>query len=256
MSIAMDDTTLQLRSAPIIEAVVDIDCDLPPGIDVASLESAGAAAYGAEYPKAGKRFVAQMQVEAAGEQAATVTARQGLFALQFMSADDRQLVQVRPQGYSFNRLAPYTSLDLYLPEIERTWREFVQLARPLQVRVVRLRFINRLLLPMTEGRVQLDDFLSLGPRLPDESRLVLAGFFHQNSAVEPATGNAVNVTMATQPVESEKLPVILDIEAYYNATLEPADWGTIRERIQSLRLLKNLVFRKSLTPSCLNQFRE
>ena len=252
----MDDSTLQLRLAPIIEAVVDIDCDLPPGIDVASLESAGAEAFRAGYPKATKRFVAQMRVDAAGEQGSTVTARQGLHALQFLSADGKQLVQIRPHGYSFNRLAPYTSLDHYLPEVERTWRNFVQLARPLQVRVVRLRFINRLLLPMTEGREQLDDFLSLGPRLPDETRLELAGFFYQNSAVEPATGNAVNVTMATQPLEGEKLPVILDIEAYCNATVEPADWDAIRERIQSLRLLKNLVFRNSLTPKCLNLFRE
>lgn len=80
------------------------------------------------------------------------------------------------------------------------------------------------------------------------------GFFNQHSAIESATGNAVNITMATQPLESDKLPVILDIEAYHVANMEPTDWAQIVTRIQSLRRLKNLVVKNSLTDQCLNLF--
>ena len=78
--------------------------------------------------------------------------KHGVQALQFLQDDERQLVQVRVQGFSFNRLAPYTSLDDYLPEIKRTWGLYVDLVKPVQVRQIRVRYINRILLPMTERR--------------------------------------------------------------------------------------------------------
>jgi uncharacterized protein (TIGR04255 family) len=86
---------------------------------------------------------------------------------------------------------------------------------------------------------------------------VLSGFLSQHSAVEPTSGNAVNITMATQPPspDEDKLPVILDIEAYFTGNMEPSDWKRIEGRIASLRTLKNKAFEKSLTPRCLNLFR-
>ena len=35
----MNAKSLQLLSAPIIEAAIDIDCDMPPAMDLAALES-------------------------------------------------------------------------------------------------------------------------------------------------------------------------------------------------------------------------
>lgn len=250
----MNDSHLQLTSAPIVEAVLDVDCDLPASIDVSSLEASAQTRLCDVYPKFRKRFVQEMQFETKDGEAPKVSARHELQALQYLAEDEKQLVQLRPQGYSFNRLAPYTSLDDYLPEIERTWNLFVHLAAPLQVRLIRLRFINRILLPAVNGSVNLDEYLKLGPRLPDEANLTFSGFFNQHSAVEVATGNAVNITMATQPMEGDKLPVILDIDAHYAGNMEPADWAQITARIQSLRRLKNLVFKNSLTDPCLNLF--
>jgi len=112
------------------------------------------------------------------------------------------LTKVRMQGFSFNRLAPYTSLDDYLPEIERTWGLFASIASPVQIRVVRLRYINRILLPLTNGRVELEDYLKVGPRLPDEDRLRFAGFLNQYAAVEIDTGHQVNIVLTSQPPEN------------------------------------------------------
>ena len=250
----MNDVPLKLRSAPIVEAVLDIDCDLPPNPDLAALKALAEKHLHDTYPVVRERFIQETQVEAKTGEAPKVSTRQGLLALQFLAGDEKQLVQLRPQGYSFNRLAPYSSLDDYLPEIERTWNLFVQIIGPLQVRVIRLRFINRILLPTVNGSVNLEDYLKLGPRLPDEENLTFTGFFTQQSAMEPATGNAVNTTMATQPIEADKLPIILDIEAHYAGNIEPTDWPQLARRIQSLRRLKNLVFKNSLTEPCLNLF--
>lgn len=251
----MSELHLRLTAAPIVEAVVDIDCDMPNQVDVDALAGAAAAALGDLYPTQRRRMLSEHQISAAPDQALAVTSRQGLQALQFISADERQLIQFRPAGYSFNRLAPYSTLDDYLPEIERVWRIFVNVAKPVVCRAVRLRYINRLQLPMIEGRVEIDDYLKLAPKLADEKRLIFAGFFNQHSVLEPATGNQVNIVFATQPPAGDQLPIIFDIEAFSETASDPDDWSTISGRIQSLRSVKNLVFAHSLTEKCLNLFR-
>jgi uncharacterized protein (TIGR04255 family) len=74
----------------------------------------------AEYPKHDRQLLQEHRVEAKPDGSATsFSSRHTVQALRFHEAEGKQLVQVRALGYSFNRLAPYTALDDYLPEIER-----------------------------------------------------------------------------------------------------------------------------------------
>ena len=227
---------------------------MPPAFASGELVETAHDVYRDHYPKFRTQFIQTFQVGAATDSVPNVTTGQGIQALRFLQEDEKQLVQVRAQGFSFNRLAPYKTLDEYLPEIERTWRLFVGLAAPVQIRLVRLRYINRIFLPTTAGRVELNDYLKLGPRLPDEDKLTLVGFLNQHSAVEESTGNQVNIVLTAQAQENDKLPVILDIEAFRVEAGEPNDWPSIQAKIQSLRVLKNLVFRNALTDKCLTLF--
>jgi uncharacterized protein (TIGR04255 family) len=234
--------------------VLDVDCDMPPALDLGTLEAAARDLFRDRYPKFRAQFLQQHTIQAPVEGSPQLSVRRGLQAFQFLQDDERQLVQVRTAGFSFNRLAPYTSLDDYLPEIERAWGAFVGLASPLQARQVRLRYINRILLPLAKGQVNLDRYLAIGPRLPEERRLTFLSFLHRHAAAEKGTGNRVNTTLASQPVENERLPVILDIEAAGDASIDPKDWPSLGERIQALRSLKNLVFQRTLTGRCLKLF--
>ncbi len=252
----MSKSELRLAKAPIVEAVIDIDCDMPPGFDLATLEGAVRQALPSQYPKFRNRFLEHHHIESKVGEPPTHSARRAIQALQLLHDDEKQLVQVRAQGFSFNRLAPYTSLDDYLPEIRRTWELFVELASPLQVRVVRLRYINRILLPFVGMRVNLDEFFNLGPRLPDEDKLQFAGFLDQHSAVELDTGHQVNIVLASQPPENDKLPIIFDICVFSAGAVEPKDWTWIEAEIQSLRGLKNRIFRHTLSEKCLNLFQQ
>ncbi len=246
--------TTKLASPPIVEAVVDIDCDLPPSLDVGTLEAEARAAFAGSYPKFQVRLLQEHTIQAPAEGEPKLSVRRGLQALQFVQGDDRQLVQVRPGGYSFNRLAPYTSLDDYLPEIQSTWETFRRLAAPIEVRQIRLRYINRIPLPLTDGRVDLDTYLAIGPHPPEEKSLTFTGFVHRHALLEPATNNRVNVTLASEAANQERLPIILDIEVIADASIDPADWGGITGSIQGLRSLKNLVFERTLTLTCLKLF--
>lgn len=167
----MTSTTIALGSPPIIEAVIDIDCDMPPQADIEALDAAAKGAMADRYPIARRRMLSGNLVINVGAAPVASAALQGLQALQYLTADEKQIVQWRPNGFSFNRLAPYGSLDDYLPEIERTWRFFVASAAPVICRAVRLRYINRLLLPLRDdGRVELNEYLAVSPRPADEGR--------------------------------------------------------------------------------------
>jgi uncharacterized protein (TIGR04255 family) len=244
----------QLRNPPIVEAVFDVDCDLPPGFDLAALETRSRAQFEDQYPKFRTQLLQEAKIETTEDAPPKMSSRVAVQALQFLRDDEKQLVQVRTQGFSFNRLAPYTSLDDYLPEIERTWRLYVDLVSPVQIRVIRLRYINRILVPMTANTVDLDEFLKIGPRLPDEERLMLSGFLSQQAAIEKETDHQLNLVLTAQPPVNEKLPVILDITVASATIAEPTDWPNILRVIGSLRNLKNRVFLNTLTPKCIELF--
>jgi len=237
---------LHLTHAPIVEAVLDINCDLPPGMDFSALQEPAKQALSSAYPKV-------LQIT---QRRLRPTIGERVTGLQFLSDTEKQVIQFRGEGYSFNRLAPYGRLDDYLAEIEWSWNIFRELARPVQIRAIGLRFINRILLPIVDGRVKLNEYLRVSPQLPDEETLVFTGFLNQHSAVEIATENRVNITMAMQPQENDKMPIILDIETLDPRIRVPEQWQDVREAILSLRRLKNRVFERTLTETCLNLFRQ
>ncbi len=250
----MDEPMLKLKNAPIVEAVLNIECDMPPVQDIAALQEPAKEAFRPQYPKFKAVLVQEHRIEAKPEAQPQLSIKQSLHGFQLLQEDERQLVQVRPHGFSFNRLAPYSTLDDYLGEMERTWNIFVKLTSPVQVRFVQLRYNNRLLLPMPGGKLELEDYFKICPQLPDEERLGFIGFLNQHTAVEKETGNQVNIVLAAQPTENETLPVIFDIAAARVLTTEPSNWGEISKTIQSLRDLKNRVFRNTLTQTCINLF--
>lgn len=252
----MKQSEFTLPNPPIVEAVLDIECDLQPGQQLTALEEPARKIFGDHYPKFRVQLIQEHLIETKPDAPVELSVRHGVQAYQFLSDDEKQLVQVRSQGYSFNRLAPYSSLDDYLQEIERTWRLYVELAKPVQIRLIRLRYINRILLPLDGGRVQLDDYFNVAPHLPDEDKLTFISFLNQHSAVEAETGNEVNIILTTQPLDGGRLPVIFDNTVTSPILGEPDDWAWISAKILVLRALKNNIFRRALTDKCLDLFRQ
>lgn len=247
---------LKLSHAPIVEAVFDVDCDMPPAFDLAALEGKLQDAFHEEYPKFRTQYLEEFRIEREGDQPSRHSAKRAIQSLQFLQNEGKQLVQVRTQGFSFNRLAPYGTLDEYLPEIERVWCLFTSIASPVQIRIVRLRYINRILLPFANEHVELEHYLKVSPRRPEEEQLQFAGFLNQFAAVEVGTGHQVNIVLTSQPRENDMLPIILDICVASTETAPLENWTWVLAKIQSLRVLKNRIFRNTLTDKCLTLFQQ
>ncbi len=249
----MQTENLPIPGCPIIEAVVDIDCDLPTGLDHQALRESAEEALRLRYPKFRQQLIQHHEITNNGDGSPEMKVNQRFGAMQFLAEDERQLVQFRPNGYSFNRLAPYGSLDDYFPEIQATWRTFLALAKPVVVRKVGIRMINRILLPMADGGLVFGHFLRVPPRLPETGLpLCFQGFLDQQAALDLETGNHANIVKTTELPQGDKLPLILDIEVFHPCEVSPAAWPEIRGRLDSLRCLKNRIFRNTLTQECLN----
>lgn len=243
-----------LKNPPIIEAVLDIDCELPPGQKIEDLQPAAQAAFSEAYPESTIRFRQNHTIEASTLPSASIKIEQRIEALQFATADRAQAVQVRAEGYSFNRLAPYEGFDRYQDEIRRTWGRYLAVAAPTGVRALRLRYINRLQLPMDQGKLDLDRYLRIAPRIALEGEMSLTGFLDQRTAVEHATMHRVTLVLASELPSQGSLPVLLDLTVAAAESYEVSDWAAIADRIQALRLTKNRIFSESLTQECLNLF--
>jgi uncharacterized protein (TIGR04255 family) len=251
----MNETTLGLKSPPIVEAVLDIECDFAPGQSVVGLKEAATAKFSDRYPKLREPFAQQLKMEfSAGKLIENDVQVPSVIAFQFLQDDEKQLIQLREKGYAFNRLAPYGSLDDYLPEIQRTWDIYRELVTPILIRVVRLRYINRLDLPFVDHQLDLDSYFTAGPRIPDEDRLALLGFLNQHQLVEEKTGYHITTVLAAGKEEGGKLPVIFDNTVAAKIDADPIDWQALEVTIQSLRNLKNRVFADTLTEKCLRLF--
>lgn len=237
----------QLRNPPIVEAVVDIDCDLPAGFGLGEVAGLAAEAFGDTYPITATRHVEQYTFTPTPGGPPSQSVRSDIQALQHFNKEKNQLVQVRADGYTFNRLQPYTSLDALLPEIERTWALYRDLASPIKVTALRLRYINRIDLPFDGGRVEIDDYFTIGPRTPAGEGMSLGPFLVQFMMIDNTTRCVANVRLAAQDLHPEGISLILDIEAVKNEELAPDNWECIAERIACLREFKNRIFHGSIT---------
>lgn len=200
----------------------------------------------------------QFQIRKQGEAPPEHSVRdEGLDALLFRSEDGKQLTQFRRTGYSFNRLAPYEGMDLYLPEIQRTWENYRSIVDPLRIRKIGLRTINRIALPLgPEGNLELDLYFRTGPQIPkvQERTLTFTGFLNQHQIADVKTGQLANIVLATQEANAGKLTILLDIDAYDARLRESLDWEGIWQSIDSLRSLKNEIFYEIVTDECLKLF--
>lgn len=245
---------VRLDNPPIIEAVLDIDCEFSSPLDLKEIEPNARKELAKNYPKLKHQFFQEHKFEAVPNEPPKLSVIDGLQSLQFVHKEDKQIVQFRTLGFTFNRLSPYSSLDNYLPQIKTGWTAFVRLSAPERIRQVRLRYINRILLPIGEGGVDFDAYLYNAPKSPDPNRLSLLGFINQYAALENVSNHQITSVLTLQPAERDKLPIIIDNTAINSESGDVDDWSWLRAQILELRELKNRVFWNTIKEECLSLF--
>jgi len=241
-----------LPKAPITEAIIDIRVKARTGLDPSAFQRA--------HQEIADRL--PLQEERKGGQ---VTFRigsggplppevqdlgvQGYF---FKSEDGKLIAQFRIDGFTLNRLKPYTSWDELFPFAMDLWQLYVKRAEPEAVSRLALRYINHISLP--NEPVDLDDYLLAAPPIPKDLPQYIGPFQTRVTIHDPEGGCAANVTQAFEPGSSGAAPsLLLDIDAFKVATLPPEDPG-LPAALAHLHDFKNRIFFGMLSESTLRFF--
>ncbi len=166
-----------------------------------------------------------------------------------------QSVQFNRDGFVFSRLQPYQSWNQFFGDAMRLWKIYLEIARPMEMQRIGLRFINKIQLPPKE--FDFEKYIQPYPEPPFNLDLPFLSFFHHDTLAVPGYPYAINVIRTIQPAQnpqSEGIGLIVDIDAFSTQPLEIKD-GVLEERLAELRWLKNRTFFGSITSNALGLFR-
>jgi uncharacterized protein (TIGR04255 family) len=241
-----------LQHAPITEALVDLRA--APTVEFGGGEVLDRlkSSLSDRYPKYSERraFEARLEVRK-GQALVPKGTDKGLHGHFFESEDGRNIAQFRVDGFTYNRLAPYTDGDYLITEALRLWELHAEVARPLMVSRVALRYINILKLP---AQADIRTVLTRVPATPEGSPGRVQGFLTRVETLDAESGRRVITTQALAPgMPPDRVNVVIDIDAF-----QMGDFGVspaaLRPTLDELRELKNAVFFGSITEQAAEGF--
>jgi uncharacterized protein (TIGR04255 family) len=176
----------------------------------------------------------------------------GLQGYFFKTSDKKTIAQFRVDGFTFNRLHPYTSWEELFPQAMDLWRLYASVSKPDAIMRLAVRYINRIVLPA--GPIAFETYLRAAPVIPPELPQYISGFLTRVTIHDPKTDIAAHVAQALEASPpGNQLAVILDIDAYKQSEFSTDD-PAIEQAFDQLRAFKNLIFFNSLTDETLRRF--
>ncbi len=232
-----------LARAPIVEAIIDFRVLAGEGIasdHFADLSSRVGQQYNP--PSLMHSIQARFGVER-GKPVAPVQVEAPVGWL-YYSQTQKAVAQFRVDGFTFSKLEPYTTWEEVFGEARRLWSIYVQVARPLEVSRLAVRYINRLRLP---APAELGQYLSAPPVLPEPIPQTIREFLTRVVVDAPERRlSAILVQALDAPLDPSAMQVLLDIDAFREPA-RPADDPSLSEIFEQLRALKNEIFFASVT---------
>lgn len=241
-----------LRNAPITEAVVDFRFSLPSGFRADRLREARERLAN-DYPQTVEHKGMEARFEFEGSLPKEPRTRDlGFQGISLKTTDQKNVAQFRVNGFTFNRLRPYTRWEEILPEALRLWAVYVDLANPQTVTRVALRYINNMSLP--SPGVEPDDYIVTGPRLPPSVPQNLSSFASRVVMEYPEPRMTANVVQALEVGVRTPAPSLLfDIDVYRTGDFE-VNATAMEQILGQLRRYKNDIFFGSLTERFVEAF--
>jgi uncharacterized protein (TIGR04255 family) len=243
-----------LPAAPIVEAVIQWRAragrPLEPNDLLAKLGE-----YLPDYPLREPQHLLEFALQGTvGEDqpVPAATHRAGWHGFRVSTADDKYIAQFTQNGLVFSRMQPYEDWERFSTEGLRLWSIFKDIAGPLEIQRLGVRFVNRITGATFET---LNEFLKEPPTCP--SSLPLSGFLYQSTFDVPGHPFGIRVVKTMQPGILAGLPdsgLILDIDVVTSRPLSCED-QVLDDVLPKMRWLKNRIFFDLLTPEAIEKFK-
>lgn len=184
-----------------------------------------------------REFEASLRLSETGEPVSSGTIK-GLQGHRLRSPDRINIAQFRKDGFTHNRLSPYTDWKSVSGEALRLWDIYREVVNPVRLTRLALRYINHLTIP---PRGALPDYLVVGPPKIPGAPEILTNFLLQVSSASPK-GYQANVSLTLERGDDPtRSAVLLDIDVYTTQGLGLAQPQLIPV-LEHLHQLKNDIF--------------
>ncbi len=233
-----------LTNAPITEAIIDLRVKLPSTfVNTEFLKAAKELSN--SYPKNEPRRMVKhtFGMDKGGKPFIQPPKDEGIQGYFFKSEDEKNIAQFRLDGFTFNRLHPYTEWQSVITEAKRLWGIYNSIAAPEIVKRIAVRYINKIeiKLPIKD----FDEYLAAPPNIPPSLPQELSQFLSR--MVIHDGDKTINLIQAMEPsTDVAKITVILDIDVF-KTNESGFDIVNIWSHFQELHDLKNKVFFESIT---------
>ena len=121
----------------------------------------------AGYPKKRQQNVLELTMQP-GEGRIRQEVRSGVVRMQFLSEDEKSIVQTGADSLTFNQLPPYPGWEAFRTRIIENIGQYVSLTSPAGIKMACLRYIDRVEIP-DNGSIRLEEFFVVPPRVPPEA---------------------------------------------------------------------------------------
>jgi uncharacterized protein (TIGR04255 family) len=247
-----------LAAAPITEALFDFRVELPPAFDPQAFAQLQPELRDA-YPtmEVQNRIEGRFALDPATPAGGTPVVlpqqtRASLNGYLFRSSDNLTVAQFRRDGFTLNRLAPYTGWEALVPEVLRLWGLYRAIGRPSTIVRLAVRYLNRLTFPLAGAH--LPAILVAPPPLPAGVTTSLEAFLTRVVIYNEELAASAIISQSSEPSpEEDDAVIILDIDAF-RMPEGGVPFNEVPAALEALRALKNRAFFGSLTEQFVRRY--
>jgi uncharacterized protein (TIGR04255 family) len=231
-----------LKNAPIVEAVIDFH--------VVPQDQVSAETFADLRSTIGEKYTRESSIQ-------TIEARFGIVhgtpleprqlrtELGYRYKRETEIAQFRVNGFTFSKLARYTTWEEVSSEAFRLWEIYFKLAKPREVSRIAVRYINRMQLPYVK---ELGEYLTEPPRLPLPAPQRVREFLTRVYVEDDGRKASAVMIQALEPqIYPDSISLLLDIDAFRGELHEMPDDPGLLSTFGKLRDLKNEIFFACIT---------
>lgn len=231
-------------NAPITEAILDISAKLPKEVALNSFNEFHKSIKDRFEERQTRHFIEAKLKFSPGKEQTLPFPKSREDGYLFRSKNENKIVQARLDGFTFNKLQPYENWKKFHSEARVLWELYVKISKPIKVNRIALRYINRIEIPIPLG--DFSEYILTNPQIAPGLPQTLSHFFMRIEIPKNEFGaNAIITQTMQKPTESQKLPLILDIDVIIDNY--STDMSEIWNDFEKLRNFKNDIFLKSIT---------
>lgn len=240
----MIEEKITIVNPPITEALLDIRVNLPKETTLETLLSFQNEIK-EDFPNKKERHMGTFQIRT-GAAPEIFASSDRIDGYMFFAPDNQKIVQTRLDGFTFNKLKPYSKWETFSQEAKYLWDHYVKIAKPINIVRLALRYINRIEIPLPFGDFK--EYILTNPEIAPGISQGLAEFFMQLVIPNADIQATAIVTETIEKIndKSKVLPLIFDIDVGKNIILEPKS-DEIWNIMDDLRNFKNQIFMSSVT---------